>query len=298
MDEEKVITELDEKKIQREEKVKSEAKKLAAIYKDKPIKMTEFEKFSDKYSLQPDETSLVFEILKQEGVEIQEESEEVVKDIVFDNIEVATDDSVKMYLKDIGQVPLLRPEEELELAKSASFIITLNYFIQFMRQAILLFRDATGTFYNDRWKPLFEGVINIGLSIGFIFLFSYCFGEDFAVVGVIVATIITNLTICHIVEPHVLYKYGLRSKTRDYYIRNYAYIAAFTALLVALHFCLQALPTYDSEWMELLVHGSIAVAFAVVPCVAVVLLNKDFRHYFKQVFERLKNKFKRTKTAE
>ena len=93
--EEKITTELDEKKLQREEKIKSEAKKLAVAYKGKTMKMTEFEKFSDKHALQPDETSLVFEILKQEGVEIQEDSEEVVKDIVFDNIEAATDDSVK-----------------------------------------------------------------------------------------------------------------------------------------------------------------------------------------------------------
>jgi len=118
--EEKITTELDEKKLQREEKIKSEAKKLAVAYKGKTMKMTEFEKFSDKHALQPDETSLVFEILKQEGVEIQEDSEEVVKDIVFDNIEAATDDSVKMYLKDIGQVPLLRPDEEIELARRMS----------------------------------------------------------------------------------------------------------------------------------------------------------------------------------
>ena len=120
MEEEKITTELDDKKIQREEKIKSEAKKLAIAYKGKTMKMAEVEKFSDKHALQPDETSLVFEILKQEGVEIQEDNEEVVKDIVFDNIEAATDDSVKMYLKDIGQVPLLRPDEEIELARRMS----------------------------------------------------------------------------------------------------------------------------------------------------------------------------------
>ncbi len=181
-----------------------------------------------------------------------------------------------------------KSNEELELIKSVSFIITLNYFIQFMRQSVLLFRDATGTFYNDRWKPLFEGILNVGLSIGFIYLFSYLFGEDFAVVGVIVATIITNLAICHIIEPHVLYKYALKIKTKEYYLRNYFYIFIFAAMLVALHFCLQ---TYDSEWIELLVNGSIAVALSVVPCVAVVLLNKDFRHYFKQLYHKIRAKF-------
>lgn len=57
--------------------------------------------------------------------------------------------------------------ENLEVAKTVSFIITVNYFIQFMRQATFLFRDATGTFYYDRWKPLFEGILNVVLSIIF-----------------------------------------------------------------------------------------------------------------------------------
>lgn len=182
-----------------------------------------------------------------------------------------------------------KSNEELELVKSISFIITLNYFIQFMRQSTLLFRDATGTFYNDRWKPLFEGILNVGLSIGFVFLFSYWFGEDFAVVGVIVATIITNLAICHIVEPHVLFKFGLKSKAVSYYIRNYIYIAIFAVLLVVLHFCLQS---YENEWLELLVNGSIAVAIALIPCIAVLLLNKDFRHYFIRLFHGFVNRKK------
>ena len=38
----------------------------------------------------------------------------------------------------------------LEMSKSVSIVIAVNYFIQFMRQATLLFKDATGTFYNDR----------------------------------------------------------------------------------------------------------------------------------------------------
>lgn len=178
---------------------------------------------------------------------------------------------------------------DLRLIKSISFIITLNYFIQFMRQATLLFRDATGTFYNDRWKPLFEGILNIALSIGFVYLFSYLFDDDFAVVGVIVATIITNLIICHIIEPHVLYKYAFKDKTFKYYLRNYIYIAVFAVALVLLNFSLQS---YDSQWKELLVNGLIAVSIAIIPCIFVVFSDKDFRHYMLISLSKVKNKFK------
>ena len=175
----------------------------------------------------------------------------------------------------------------LELTKSISFVITLNYFIQFMRQATLLFRDATGTFYYDRWKPVCEGALNIGLSIGFVFLFKYIWGEDFAVVGVIVATIITNIFICHIVEPHVLYKYALGSSTKTYYWRNYIFIAVFTLALVALNYSMISI---DNQWTELLANGGISLAFSFVISAVVILCNKDFRHYMNSFIRKIKNR--------
>lgn len=181
----------------------------------------------------------------------------------------------------------------LELIKPVSFVITLNYFIQFMRQATLLFRDATGTFYYDRWKPLIEGLLNLGLSIAFVYLFEFLFSDDFAVVGVIVATIITNIFICHIVEPHVLYKHALHSSANPYYIKNYICIAIFTGMLIALNYCMVSV---DSEWLELLINGSIAVGLALIPCTLIIIADKDFRHYLGVFLGKIKRKLSRKKS--
>lgn len=167
----------------------------------------------------------------------------------------------------------------LKLPRSISLVITLNYFIQFMRQSTLLFRDATGTFYNDRWKPLFEGLVNIALSI----LFVKVFPEQYNIVGVIVATIITNIFICHIVEPHVLFKYAFKSNAKHYYIRNYIYVAAFSAALAVLHFCTVSL---GNEWIDLVANGFIAIGIAIVPCVIAVVCNKNFKHYIGVIFNK------------
>ena len=55
----------------------------------------------------------------------QETNLEIVEDRSLDssedllsNINVPIDDSVKLYLKEIGKVPLLKPLEELEIAKT------------------------------------------------------------------------------------------------------------------------------------------------------------------------------------
>lgn len=170
---------------------------------------------------------------------------------------------------------------ELEMARSVSFVITLNYFIQFMRQAVLLFRDATGTFYYDRWKPLAEGVINVILSIVFVLLFG---SEENGVVGVIVATILTNIFICHIVEPHVLHKYVFECSAKKYYVKNYAFIALFAAMLCVLHLCRVELA---SPVAMLFANGFIAVGLALVPTALIIVLDKNFREHLGGLGKRL-----------
>lgn len=160
---------------------------------------------------------------------------------------------------------------DLIVSKSISFVITLNGFVQFMRQSTLLFREATGTFYNDRWKPLFEGILNIVLSLVLVKLVG--------VVGVIVATIITNLLICHVVEPYVLYKNAYCMSPKIYYLRNYSMIALFTVALVILSW---AIKWYDNMWVELLANGFLSVAISICACLVVLLLNKDLSKDFLQ----------------
>ena len=176
---------------------------------------------------------------------------------------------------------------DLEMAKSVSMVITINYFIQFMRQATLLFRDATGLFFYDRWKPLFEGISNVIFSIGFVYLFSYLFGDEFAVVGVIVATIITNIFICHIVEPHVLFKYEFESKTSKYYLKNYLCIASFVAALFLLNFLMRS---NNNVWIELLINGFISVGISLVFILVFLLIDKDFRFYINKFINKFKNR--------
>ncbi len=175
--------------------------------------------------------------------------------------------------------------DSLIMGKWVSIIITVNYFIQFMKSAVGLFRDATGVFYYDRWKPLLEGVLNVVLSIAFVYLFKYWRGEEFAVVGVIVATIITNLTVCHVIEPHVVYKYAFNSDAKKYYLRNYFYIVIFVCALAALHF---SMVNIDNEWAEFFVNGIISLAYSLG--ISAILICKNFKTYISDFLRRLKSK--------
>ena len=152
--------------------------------------------------------------------------------------------------------------EELILEQSVSMAITMNGFVQFLRHSTLLFRDSTGTFYYDRWKPLFEGLANLALSVWLV--------NSIGVTGVIVATVVTNLLICHIVEPYVLYKHAFDASPKEYYVRNYGMILVFFAALFVLDGAMQRM---ENHWTQLLVNGCISVAISVVACGVVFLLN-------------------------
>lgn len=145
-------------------------------------------------------------------------------------------------------------------------VVALNAFVQFMRRSVLTFRDATGTFYNDRWKPLAEGVANLVLSILLV--------NWIGVTGVIVATVVTNLLICHIIEPYVLYKNAFDSSPGRYYAGNYGMIVVFAVGLVVLSLFMQE---YDNPWKELFVNGLMSVGVSAVLCAATLLFRKEPR---------------------
>ena len=102
------------------------------------------------------------------------------------------------------------------------------------------------------------------------------------VTGVIVATIITNLVICHVVEPYVLYKTAFGFSPKNFYLKNYGMIVAFFGALIGEHFVLQSL---TNAFAEMIVNGLISIACSVVLCGITLFLNKTPK---KQLMKMLK----------
>lgn len=110
--------------IDKEERKKQELEKIIEAYKEKKaIPEDELLNRMDRIQLDASQLESIYEALAEKNIKVVTIAEqEKVNDMMLQKImsEVNIDDSVKMYLKDIGRVPLLSPQGELELAERMS----------------------------------------------------------------------------------------------------------------------------------------------------------------------------------
>ena len=110
------------------------------------------------------------------------------------------------------------------LDNATLYVLVLNFYLYGMRRPVLTFRDATGAFWNDRFKPIFESIINLVASI--------LLAKPFGIAGIFLGTLVSTVTTSLWVEPIVLYHNVFYAHMRKYFARFFSYTAVGLVICV------------------------------------------------------------------
>lgn len=119
-------------------------------------------------------------------------------------------------------VVLTKGEKVLTLDISVILLLSISFYLNNTRYMTGMFKECAGIFYPDRFKSIFESIINLVMSIILVNLIG--------LPGVIIGTIISTLTTSLWIEPYVLNKHYLKKSTIKYFGK---YVVYTMAMLIA-----------------------------------------------------------------
>lgn len=95
-------------------------------------------------------------------------------------------------------------------------IILINTYFAAMRGSVEQFQSGSGNFYQDRYAPICEAVINLAMSLILV--------KYIGIAGVFIGTLISNFTVIFWTKPYVVYKYVFDKKLINYYKMYFKYL--------------------------------------------------------------------------
>lgn len=95
---------------------------------------------------------------------------------------------------------------------SSIALICINFYISSLREVLLTYKTSLGLYWEDRKRPIGEGIANLIISIAL--------GKLWGFNGIILGTILTNICINLVIEPLVIIHNGFSSSAFGYYINT------------------------------------------------------------------------------
>ena len=139
-------------------------------------------------------------------------------------------------------------------------LLVLKFYLNGMRSTLLTYKDALGIYHQDRFRPVFEGAINLIAALILV--------KDMGLAGVVIASILSNVCVNTWIEPYAVYKEGFEKKWTDYLIHYAKYFGCLVIIgaimtMVAnnfvvgnfIHFILKAFAIAGTSLILLLVFG-------------------------------------------
>lgn len=98
------------------------------------------------------------------------------------------------------------------------FLVSLNFFLQMLRQPLITYTNALGLYWYERYKPIFESIVNLAISLILVST------TKLGISAVLIGTISSNIFVNYWWEPLIVFRWGLGDGYYKFMLLNTLYI--------------------------------------------------------------------------
>ncbi len=201
--------------------------------------------------------------------ETKEKSFEVFKRIRFLNFWIATFSSISLLVVMDSFITIWIGKKYL-LESCVLIVLVLNYYLKSMRTCHVIYKDAAGLYYEDRYVPVLESIINI---IASLILLKY-----FGLAGVFMGTFISSMALYCISYPKYVYKKLFDRTYLDYTKETLGYFLLFITLGL-LTFKISSLIVVGNAYLQFIINCVIAILVPNILLLIIFYRTDNFKYY-------------------
>lgn len=150
-------------------------------------------------------------------------------------------------------------------------VIILNFTLQISRIPALIFIDATGLQWIQRWKSIVEAILNLVASLTFVVIFKL------GILGVSLGTLFSTILSVYWYEPWILYKKVFAKNVVGYFFREVVMKGQIIASTLVIFKIIHSNRQLGLE--QLLLHGALGVLMELLLFVSLNFRRSEFSYY-------------------
>lgn len=183
-------------------------------------------------------------------------------------------------------VVLVKGDASLLIDTSVKVLILVSFYLTQSRRMVVAFKDCNGLFYQNRFSPVVESIINLVASV--------VLAQFIGLAGIILGTIISTIFVPLWVEPYILNKYYFKESTPKYFAKYTLYTICMIICCILTYLVGLLVPQSTVWWLVA------KFALCGITAVATILLTmspfKEFKeciHWSKNIFHNVFQKIKK-----
>ena len=155
--------------------------------------------------------------------------------------------------------------------------IIINFYLSTLRYKILAFKEAAGIFYEDRFMPILESLINIVASLILLSIFGLA--------GIFMGTVVSNLLLILYSYPKYVYEPIFDRSKIEYYIKTIKHIF-LSIIIVAITYFVTMFISINNNITNLIVKSTLCIIIPNILMIIIFYKTDEFK-YFTHLLKKL-----------